>query len=146
MISGLFAYNIAVEGIRFCMWPASLSSIVCIFIHVVSPMQFYHPVLINVNFVMYAFTLFLYLTYGDGSLSNVKTTGPYHVASKELHLPEGGNPISVFYPMDKHLRDEKLCRYWLHYRQGDKFIKGMVRSLDWIRQTPQGTIPLWYVY
>jgi hypothetical protein len=106
---------------------------------------FYHPYLANFNLLMYILSIAIYLMYGDGSFKNVKITGPYHVASKDCHMPEeeGGNAATVFYPMDKHLKDDNTHRFWLNYRQDDKFIRGCCRANTWLYKKPT---PQWVLY
>jgi hypothetical protein len=58
------------------------------------------------------------------------------VASQELHLPRNENAMTVFYPMDKHVREEGLQRWWILYRKNDIFIKQTARAISWFTKLP----------
>ena len=76
--------------------------------------------MIGLNIAMLLVSLFFYFRYGTNSFDRFKASGLYQVASRELHLPVGGNAMTVFYPMDPHLKPPSEKRWWLSYRLNDR--------------------------
>ena len=43
------------------------------------------------------------------------------MGTSELNLPQEGNAITVYYPMDKQAKPASANKYWLNYRENDKY-------------------------
>lgn len=58
------------------------------------------------NIAMYALSRFLELKYGQ-VFDAIKLTGKYAVGHKMIHTKKFKNAVSVFYPVSKHVADDK---------------------------------------
>lgn len=84
--------------------------------------------MINFNFISFMMSLVLILLYGQNDLKSIKRSGAYDVAARDLHLPGSGNALTVYYPMDKHHKQDNSCRWWLNYRRDDRIFNGLARA------------------
>jgi hypothetical protein len=99
-------YNFHHDGLRVAQIPSTVSALLCIVTYLFLPTGFFFsPVLVYFNLSMYVLSVFLAFRWGQGNFKHIKITGSYHVAAAEIHLPVSENAISVFYPMDKHVRE-----------------------------------------
>ena len=128
------------------MFPSVISGFIFSLLAIVAPTSwFVNTISGSIHLALFSITILLCFRYGDGSFDHFKTTGPYHVGCQDTYLfpKDGGNAVSVFYPMDKHLIKGKVKKPWLDKTRNKKIIGGLRRGFTWCISKPETSMPMW---
>lgn len=120
----VFAYEVIFDGVRTCVLPAVAGFVLNSVGYLAVPSHYQPTTLLYVfGGILLLISVCMRWMYGDGSFNQATPTGPYEVAVLEIHLPDSGNPISVFYPMDKHHKTERSKRKWIPYVHQERVLR-----------------------
>lgn len=146
----LIFYLFAKAGVRMLQFPGIFTGCLYALIGLCSPERWFIN-LFNAcfNLLFFVLSFWLFLRYGTGTFERVKTTGKYHVGCQDAYLPpeDGGNALTIFYPMDKNLiKGNGPRRKWLPERTAKKIIDGVFDGSTWVMSESKSARPNWFGY
>ena len=55
---------------------------------------------VKINLASFVLVIIIWLRFGEGDFQKCRPKGPYSVGHQTIYLKQGGNAVSVFYPVD----------------------------------------------
>lgn len=83
------------------------------------------------------------IDFGFGDYERVEFTGNYAAAHTSFYASKFGNPVDVFYPMDKseeqaalHLNGRNACKLYCDFKDNEAKFRAFNNGLAWLTDSP----------